>query len=136
MKIRFPLLVLGYTPQKVFCVESEGQLVLPVFQDGEKAEAYRRFFAREFGKGLTLYGIENAVRALNFFDTIRLADVTPSDVVLDPPPPVDGKGGGLELAFQDFLEQISRRHWNQSRRQARRRGGRTHQPRTKKGRKP
>lgn len=133
MKIKFPLLILGYSPSKVFSTEDkDGRICFPVFYDPEKAEAYRRFLAREFQQILEVYVIESARQGLPFFQFLLMADPELQDIVIDPPPPVEGKKGGQSVQYWQFLESLQSHCENQSRRRhRRRRGGNHRQTRTK-----
>jgi len=129
MKIRFPLMILGYSPSRVFSTEhDDGSVYLPVFNDPEKAEAYRRFFAREFHQALNAYVIEDVNQAIPFFNLLLATDHELQEILIDPPPPVDGKKGGLPILFQNFLENLVRQHRARANRRHRRRRGDNHRP--------
>lgn len=107
MKIEFPLLVLGYSQKRVFSIETdEGHVLFPIFYDAEKAEAFRIFFGREHKQKLEAFVIADAQVALPFFRHLLIADPGLQGVVLDPPPPVDGKEGGHTIPYLQFLEQL------------------------------
>ena len=109
MKIKLPLLILGYSPSRVFSTEDgDGRVCFPVFHDPERAETFRRFFAREYHQALDAYVISDAERALPFFQNLITADPALQNVVLDPPIPVDGKNGGRLIRFTKFLERLER----------------------------
>ena len=134
MKIKFPLMILGYSPSRVFSIEDNaGSVCFPVFEDAEKAEAYRIFFAREHYQALEAYVIADAKAALPFFQFLFTVDPGLREVAIDPPPPVGGKKGGKSLTFLEFIEQLRsqfRQHVRR-RRQQRRMAGNHRPTRTK-----
>jgi len=120
MKIKFPLMILGYSTKMVFSTEDDmGHVCFPIFFDPEKAEAYRVFFAREHHQALEIYIIQSGERAQSFFRYLLTIDPGLQEVVVDPPPPVDGKKGGHPIPYPDFLEALHRQR--SRRRRARRR---------------
>lgn len=109
MEIKFPLLILGYSPDRVFSTEdADGHVHLPVFFDPEKAEAYRKFFIKEHFQVLEPYVIASAQQAWSFFHLLLSTDPNLGEVAIDPSPPVDGNQRGQQLPFAQFLRSLGR----------------------------
>lgn len=86
--LRIPIIVLGYSPRKLFSVSDiHGKVMVPVFSNAEYARSYQKYFNEGHSMNLLTFILEKYEKAIDLFSTIKTADPLVTSVIIDPMPP-------------------------------------------------
>jgi hypothetical protein len=86
--LKIPFIVIAYNAKTIFSFDNEeGISTLPIFIDAEKAEKFRRYFARKFKLKLQICVVDSVEKGLNLIECASMVCKTLQNVVIDPPPP-------------------------------------------------
>jgi len=132
MRIRMPLIFIGFDERRLFSVADErGRVMIPVFMSAQLAETYRQYFEdhspgqKHEKRSLMTLMVETADKAINLLEWIQMVDPEADRIVIDPDTPTFGSEDAMCLRLQEFLRDLKQYQKDQAQQKDKKR----HRPR-------